>query len=286
MNVKWLENLLQSSGYLIQAEPTCLSQDASRSTWKITTNSGLLFAKVSASDKSLVAEKQGLDRIRKSRSVRVPDLLELVTVENASCALFEWLSLDAKTVESAAILGSQLAMMHQTISTFCGLETDNFIGANIQTNRLSDNWPAFFCDYRLKPQFQQAAQNGLATTDYDAGMLLLREIHHFFDGYQPEFSLLHGDLWGGNWGTLITGEPVIFDPASYYGDRETDLAMTELFGGFDGSFYSAYREAWPLDDGYETRRDLYNLYHVLNHFNLFGAGYQGQVSRLIQQLGA
>ena len=95
-------------------------------------------------------------------------------------------------------------------------------------------------------------------------------------GHAPAASLLHGDLWGGNLAFARSGEPVIFDPAVYYGDREADLAMTELFGGFGGDFYAAYREAWPLDAGYATRRDLYNLYHVLNHLNLFGGGYLGQ----------
>jgi len=103
-------------------------------------------------------------------------------------------------------------------------------------------------------------------------------------GYQPTPALLHGDLWSGNAGATVDGEPVVFDPAVYYGDREADLAMTELFGGFPACFYAAYREAWPLDAGYVQRRMLYNLYHVLNHLNLFGGGYLAQAERLIAQL--
>ncbi|MFA5083044.1 MAG: fructosamine kinase family protein, partial [Hydrogenophilaceae bacterium] len=108
-------------------------------------------------------------------------------------------------------------------------------------------------------------------------------LNDLFPGYRPVPSLLHGDLWGGNYG-YASGEPVLFDPAVYYGDREADLAMTELFGGFPASFYDAYREAWPLDDGYATRKTLYNLYHVLNHFNLFGGGYAGQAERMVGRL--
>ncbi|RMG29588.1 MAG: fructosamine kinase family protein, partial [Gammaproteobacteria bacterium] len=106
----------------------------------------------------------------------------------------------------------------------------------------------------------------------------------FFTDYHPVPSLLHGDLWGGNWGTLESGEPVIFDPAVYYGDREADLAMTELFGGFGRDFRAAYEAAWPLDPGYRVRRTLYNLYHILNHLNLFGGGYLGQALSMMEAL--
>jgi fructosamine-3-kinase len=106
----------------------------------------------------------------------------------------------------------------------------------------------------------------------------------FFDGYTPAPSLLHGDLWSGNYAAVAGGEPVIFDPAVYYGDREADLAMTELFGRFPDSFYDSYAEVLPPDPGYRVRRTLYNLYHVLNHLNLFGSGYARQAERMIDSL--
>ncbi len=118
----------------------------------------------------------------------------------------------------------------------------------------------------------------------ERGEGLLQRLPALFLDYQPVASLLHGDFWGGNAGALPDGTPVIFDPAVHYGDRETDIAMAELFGGFPDSFYAAYREAWPLDSGYELRKPLYNLYHVLNHFNLFGTGYLGQARRMIDKL--
>ena len=113
---------------------------------------------------------------------------------------------------------------------------------------------------------------------------MLDQLEVFFSSHLPVASLLHGDLWGGNYAVTSTGEPVIFDPAVYYGDREADIAMTELFGGFSQDFYAAYNAAWPLDDGYQVRKTLYNLYHVLNHFNLFGGGYGAQAEGMMDRL--
>ncbi len=110
------------------------------------------------------------------------------------------------------------------------------------------------------------------------------EFHHLFSGYTPVPSLLHGDLWSGNYAFTRSGEPVIFDPAVYFGDREADLAMTELFGGFAREFYAAYQAHWPLDAGYGVRKELYKLYHLLNHLNLFGGGYLAQAQRVIESL--
>jgi len=118
----------------------------------------------------------------------------------------------------------------------------------------------------------------------DAGHRLCESLAAFFPGYRPPPSLLHGDLWSGNWGAVGAGEPVIFDPAVYYGDRETDLAMTRLFGGFGPAFYAAYESTWPLDPGASTRVTLYQLYHVLNHFNMFGGGYLAQARAMIERL--
>ena len=116
------------------------------------------------------------------------------------------------------------------------------------------------------------------------GRELADRVGALFLDYRPAPSLLHGDLWSGNVGQLADGQAVIFDPASYWGDRETDIAMAELFGGFPAAFYSAYRATWPLDSGYERRKPLYNMYHILNHFNLFGNAYLGQAQRMISGL--
>jgi fructosamine-3-kinase len=174
-------------------------------------------------------------------------------------------------------MGRMLATLHRHTGERFGWERDNWIGLAPQKNGWSDDWIGFFRDCRLAPQLARAALEREAQP-------LIAVLPSFFDGYLPQPSLLHGDLWSGNAGFLRDGSPVIFDPAVYYGDREADLAMTELFGGFPPAFYAAYREAWPLDSGYEQRRDLYNLYHVLNHANLFGGGYVAQARRLIAAL--
>jgi fructosamine-3-kinase len=190
---------------------------------------------------------------------------------------------------SDAELGRQLAAMHRVSQERFGWWRDNSIGATHQSNASHEDWPTFWRDRRLGFQLALARRRGAPGHMLSLGERLLGSVDAFFTTYHPVPSLLHGDLWGGNYGFLQGGEPVIFDPAVYYGDREADLAMTELFGGFSAHFHAAYREAWPLDPGYGARKTLYNLYHVLNHYNLFGGGYAGQaaamVDRLLAELG-
>ena len=174
--------------------------------------------------------------------------------------------------------------MHRYTSGKFGWTRDNTIGSTPQVNTQEADWVTFYAERRLRFQFELAAENGCAQGVQTQGETLLEKLPVFFTNYRPQASLLHGDLWGGNHAALRDGTPVIFDPAPYYGDREADLAMTELFGGFSARFYAAYRAAWPLDAGYAVRKDLYNLYHVLNHLNLFGGGYRGQAQDLIERL--
>jgi fructosamine-3-kinase len=181
-------------------------------------------------------------------------------------------------------MGRALAAMHRTTDQRFGWRRDNFIGATPQSNRGNDDWTGFWRDARLVPQLALAGRNGLGSRLIDAGERLANMLPRLLAGHAPQASLLHGDLWSGNAAFLADGSPVLFDPAVYFGDREADLAMTELFGGFPRSFYASYSEAWPLDPGYELRRDLYNLYHVLNHANLFGGGYAAQAAALIGRL--
>ncbi len=144
--------------------------------------------------------------------------------------------------------------------------------------------PAFWRDRRLAFQLDRAAENGHGGRLQERGRRLLERVPAFFAGYVPVPSLLHGDLWTGNRAMLADGTPVVFDPAVYYGDREADLAMTRLFGGFGRRFYGAYEAEWPLDAGAASRCDLYNLYHVLNHLNLFGGGYRALAESTIDRL--
>ena len=232
----------------------------------------------------LAAEARGLKALADTGALRVPEVL-LVGGEGRHCYLvLEYLDLHPGGPGSFARLGRALAAQHRPAASRFGFDRDNFIGAAVQSNVQSDHWPEFFSRARLLPQLRRAAAGPHAGAWIDAGLRLAEAGAQFFPGYAPAPSLLHGDLWRGNAGFLVDGTPVIYDPAVYHGDRECDLAMTELFGGFAPEFLAAYREAWPLDAGYITRRDLYNLYPVLNHVNRFGAGYLQQAQALIHKL--
>jgi fructosamine-3-kinase len=198
--------------------------------------------------------------------------------------VLEWLELTALGEHSATLLGEALARQHRVPMARFGWSRDNFIGGTPQSNGWSDDWLAFWREKRLHAQLRHAARNRLPSRLIDRGERLLADCDAFFRGYTPRPSLLHGDLWSGNAAATAGGEPVMFDPAVYVGDREADVAMTELFGGFPSPFMSAYRAQWPLDEGYRVRRDFYNLYHVLNHANLFAGGYVSQSAQSIEKL--
>lgn len=230
------------------------------------------------------AEAAGLEALRKAGAVRVPAVHSLGVTDGRACIELEFLDLRGLDRASGALLGRQLAELHRHVADRYGFDNDNYIGGSVQENSWRNEWPKFYAERRLRPQLRWAIEHGMDRKLAEQGESLASRLSAFFLDYRPRPSLLHGDLWGGNASALPDGTPVIFDPAVYYGDREADIAMTELFGGFPDSFHAAYRESWPLDPGYEVRKTLYNLYHVLNHFNLFGAGYLGQARRMIGTL--
>lgn len=237
------------------------------------------------------AEIDGLAALRATRTVRVPQAFgAAVAADGLAWVEFEYLALAPLDRSSGALLGRQLAELHrrtgEAMDAAYGWPRENFIGDTPQSNRTHATWAGFFAAERLRPQLEMATRHGMERALRDTGERLAERLGAFFLDYRPRPCLLHGDLWSGNAGRLPDGTPVIFDPAVYRGDREADLAMSELFGGFPEAFYAAYRSAWPLDPGYETRKTLYNLYHILNHFNLFGAGYLGQAKRMIERLSA
>ena len=232
------------------------------------------------------AEAEGLEQLAATDSIRVPKPICFGSVGNQSYLVLEYIELGGNG--NSEIAGRQLANMHKAGWDKFGWHRDNTIGSTPQPNAPCADWAMFWRDQRLGFQLRLAAQNGHLGRLQRQGERLLQAFSALID-HQPRPSLIHGDLWGGNIAYLRDGQPVIYDPAVYYADRETELAMTELFGGFGSRFYDAYNETWPLDPGYRTRKTLYNLYHILNHLNLFGGGYAGQalgmIDRLLAEIG-
>jgi len=229
------------------------------------------------------AEYDGLAAMAATDSIRVPRPLCCGTAGRQAFIAMEYIPLGGSGGATIARAGEELAAMHRSTADTFGWHRDNTIGSTPQPNQRAAHWVRFWCEHRLGFQLELAARNGYGGRLQERGARLLEQVGALLD-HAPAPSLLHGDLWGGNFSGDDQGSPVIFDPACYYGDREADVAMTELFGGFGSRFYAAYNAAWPLDAGYETRKTLYNLYHILNHLNLFGGGYGGQAERMIDRL--
>ncbi|MCC0177152.1 fructosamine kinase family protein [Waterburya agarophytonicola K14] len=229
-----------------------------------------------------VAEAWGLKEMYATQTITVPQAICWGTAGDSSYIVLQWLNLARGSDESWRSMGRELAEMHQAgIGTSFGWERNNTIGSTPQINTPRENWADFFAEQRIGYQLKLAQRRGGNFPDRDT---VVDAVRNQLADRQPEVSIVHGDLWSGNAGIAVDGCPVIFDPATYYGDRETDLAMTELFGGFPSAFYRGYNEVWQLDKGYQQRKSIYNLYHILNHFNLFGGGYGSQAKRIIQQI--
>ncbi len=226
----------------------------------------------------LKSEAINLYAIANTNTLRVPQAITHGQTDQFSFLLLEYLDLSHSG--SHACLGTLLAQLHEHTGNYFGWQQDNWIGATPQPNNKYDEWIAFWRNTRLGYQFNLAKKNHAPRSLLSNCERLLSDFDTLFRVYSPKPSLLHGDLWSGNFGFITDGSPVIYDPASYYGDRESDLAMTELFGGFNQEFYRAYKEYTPVDRGYQVRKDFYNLYHILNHFNLFRGGYAAQAERL------
>ena len=229
------------------------------------------------------AEADGLRELKSANAIRVPEVLDCGVADGESYIEIERLKLERPSRAAEQAFGEQLAALHRHTAEQFGWYRDNTIGPTPQINQQSNDWVEFFRVHRLGYQLLLADANGYGDGVSGPGRQLSDGLQSLFVDYDPAASLLHGDLWGGNWGA-VNGEPVIFDPAVYYGDRESDIAMTKLFGGFGPAFYDAYSASWPMTPGWENRLKLYQLYHVLNHLNLFGRGYLGQAQSLLREL--
>lgn len=233
------------------------------------------------------AEADGLAAIRAVGCFRVPAVLRCGQTAEHAFLLLEHLQLQAlATAADGQRFAGALAQLHRHCGEQFGWTRDNFIGRTPQANAPEANWARFFVDQRLRPQLALAQTQGLGQNEglQEAGARLCERVPALFLDYRPQASLLHGDLWHGNAAMLADGTPVVFDPAVHYGDRESDLAMAELFGGFPAAFYATYRQAWPLHEDHARRKPLYCLYHLLNHLNLFGRSYLRECLRLVSSL--
>jgi len=243
-----------------------------------------LFCKFSGAGDgdTFAAEALGLKAMYDTHTIRVPKPICWGTAAGNGYIVMEWLQFGRGDTNAWETMGRQLAAMHrQGRSDRFGWERDNTIGATHQPNPWTDSWAKFFAEHRIGYQVQLASQRSSGFPEPERAAAAVREV---LRDRAPESSLVHGDLWSGNAAVTDAGEPVILDPATYYGDREVDLAMTELFGGFPAAFYRGYNATWALDSGYAERKEFYNLYHVLNHFNLFGGGYGSQARRMLERL--
>jgi len=253
--------------------------------WRLDSSEGPCFVKTGPADAAdaFAAEADGLVALG-SGELRVPAVLARGECGGRAWLLLEYLDLRGLDRAAGARLGEALAALHGDAGGSFGWHRDNYIGSTPQANGELGGWVTFLRERRLRPQLVLAADRGAPAGLAEAGERLLEALPAFFADYDPHPALLHGDLWGGNAAALGDGTPVLFDPAVYRGDREADLAMTELFGGFPPAFYEAYDATLPRDPGYATRRELYNLYHLLNHHNLFGGGYGRQALASCERL--
>ena len=253
--------------------------------WRLDSSAGPCFLKcgpAGAAD-TFAAEADGLAALARG-GLRVPAVIARGEAGDQAWLLLEYLDLRGLDGTAGARLGEALAALHGDAGGSFGWHRDNYIGSMPQANGELDDWVAFLRERRLGPQLALANGRGAPAGLATAGGQLLEQLPVLFTAYDPHPALLHGDLWGGNAAALGDGTPVLFDPAVYRGDREADLAMTELFGGFPPAFYAAYDAVLPRDPGYATRRELYNLYHLLNHHNLFGGGYGRQALASCERL--
>jgi len=281
-----VEALVLRTGRQYRKNPVVIRSGSAGLTFRFDADNESAFVKVGQAEQLVVfeAEAEGLKALSEVSALKVPDVLDCGIAGKWSYLAMDWLELVPKSDRAERSLGLGLALQHGVLGERFGWHRHNTIGVTHQPNDPTEDWLAFLHDRRIGFQAKLAASNNLPAKDLKKISMLLGSLEPYFYDYQPTPSLLHGDLWAGNWGITIGGEPAIYDPAVYFGDREADLAMTRLFGGFGWNFYNAYEEAWPLAPGWESRVDLYNLYHLLNHFNIFGSAYLPQLRAAIERL--
>lgn len=253
------------------------------STYKILSSAGMFFLKVNEGENASVmfkTEANGLDLLREKSAFAIPQVISLHNEGSKVFLLMDFIDSSSRSNNYWQDLGANLAELHrQTNSTF-GLIENNFIGSLPQQNDFTEDWSSFFIDRRILPMVKMAVNNGLVTNTFVANIeLVLSKIVELMPKEPP--ALVHGDLWSGNLMVDSKGQPCLIDPAVYYGHREMDLAFSHLFGGFAHRFYETYQEVYPLEPDFDSRIDLYNIYPLLVHLNLFGRSYLGQIENIL-----
>ncbi|SMD36414.1 Fructosamine-3-kinase [Reichenbachiella faecimaris] len=229
------------------------------------------------------AETKGLVLLKNTNSIDVPEVIGQGAVGNIDYLCLEYIESRQTSPDFWESFGQGLAELHKHTANSFGLGHDNFIGSLRQINKKHLDWTDFFINERLIPQLKMARDKGFIDDQVNAKFdLLFKKLPHLIPNERP--SLLHGDLWSGNFLVGDQGQPVIFDPAAYYGHREAEIAFTGLFGGFDDRFYENYETAYPLQPGYKERVGIFNLYPLLVHVNLFGLAYLSQVKQILAKL--
>ena len=263
---------------LLPVSGGCISE-----AWQVITAEETVFVKLSTSllPGMLAAEAEGLHELAKSGAIRVPEVIRLTE----DFLVLEFIPTATNPPTNFwSKLGRQLANLHAYSQKIPGFHQDNFIGRSPQKNHRTSNWRDFFWQSRLLPQWEMAMQRGVPNKI----KLLWQKLEILWsatlEGSSPQASLLHGDLWSGNVLVSNNGDPVVIDPAVYYGDAEADLSLTYLFGGFPAKFYDAYHEIRPKSEGFVRRQKVYQLYHLLNHFNLFGNSYTQSVESCLGEI--
>lgn len=253
--------------------------------YRIQTTEGWYFIKCNEAVNALTmfeTEANGLERIKKTESVFTPKIIEFGCFNNVAFLILE--SIESKSPSNGDLnkLGEKLAQLHLNSSNSFGLEHDNFIGKLTQSNTWHKNWQDFYIHERLSPQYKLALHNGLLNrNEMPSHSEMNKTLENMFRDIRP--SLLHGDLWSGNYIIAKDGNAYIIDPAIYYGHSEVDIAMSKLFGGFGDAFYDAYFSIIPKDHYTDSRIEIYQLYYLLVHLNMFGKSYYGSVKRIMKK---
>ncbi|MFT5676989.1 MAG: fructosamine-3-kinase [Paraglaciecola sp.] len=257
----------------------------SHKAFKISDGKRRFFVKINDKDQltNFEAESTGLDHLQKAEIFRVPKVICLGTVSNHSFLVLEHINMQPGSKQAWFEFGQKLAQLHklQTQQMY-GWQEDNFIGLTPQPNQWQKKWGCFFAEQRIGFMLQLLSEQGHELADIDHVVDLVKQL---LTGHNPTPSMLHGDLWQGNTG-FNNDQAVLFDPAFYFGDREAELAMTELFSRFPGDFYHGYEDVWPVDLDYQYRKPVYQLYHILNHALLFGGQYLHSAKSNLNNLAA